>query len=746
MIGRTLAGRYKITRILGAGGFGQTYLAIDIHQRQEEGQAVQVINQCVVKQLQPASQDANFLTVARRLFDTEANTLDRLGSHKQIPKLLGSFEEDNEFYLVQEYIDGQSLEDEIKECGKLCEADVISILEDVLPVLKFIHENHVVHRDLKPDNLIRRRDNGKIVLIDFGAVKEIRTKLLTGEKTALTIGIGTQGYTPSEQLSGKPRYSSDIYALGMTAIHALTGKAPTELPEDFNSLDPHWQGYAEVSPGLTILLSKMTRHYIYQRYSSAEQVMQDLARLDDLPAEVAAAPTYLETSIPEDRIVPTRSKILRWTMGKRAKKLTVAIATILTSAFVLSVRQTNTFVISELAAHDWLVSQQADPGPDPRLLLVSVGDADMREMDGILSDEKLAIALENIQRHDPSVVGLEMLRSAPVGDGADKLRESLQENNLIVTTRLGGFESGESVPPPTGVPLSRISFNDIIVDSDFRVRRSLMLGSLPVASLSTASAKSVSMLAAEAQPFTAENIASSQSGEVPIFSFAAELATRYLQEEHDIEPAANEVLTLGDAQFKRITKTFGAYEDEDVSNYQIFTDYRSPVAVAPTISLQDIINNSFDPSLVKNKVVLVGYTNKNNSDMFFTTYSTAGSREQMPSVVIQAHTVSQILSSVLDGKPVPWALPDWVEVVWIVSLTGIGSTLMVLSQRAAVLISFGVSGLAVAFLASALCFQAGGWVPMTAPMSAFFLSAAGARISKSYQRRYWEAKQRENDA
>lgn len=219
MLGRTLKERYKLTRILGAGGFGQTYLAIDTQKSER--------SQCVVKQLRPASQDKTFLSVARRLFDTESKILEKLGDHSQIPNAIDFFEEDHEFYLVQEFVDGQSLEDEIKQVGKLTEEQAIALLKDVLPVLNFIHDNHVVHRDLKPDNLIRRR-NGEVVLIDFGAVKEIRTHLITGERTGLTIGIGTQGYTPSEQLSGKPRYSSDIYALGMTVINAVTGRSPTD--------------------------------------------------------------------------------------------------------------------------------------------------------------------------------------------------------------------------------------------------------------------------------------------------------------------------------------------------------------------------------------------------------------------------------------------------------------------------------------------------------------------------------------
>ncbi|MFK8186579.1 MAG: CHASE2 domain-containing protein [Phormidesmis sp.] len=741
MLGQTLAGRYKLTRILGAGGFGQTYLALDTHQRPLEGQgnvhSVQVINQCVVKQLQPASQDTNFLSVARRLFETEAKTLGRLGSHAQIPQLLNFFEEDNEFYLVQEYIDGQSLEDEIKELGHLNEADIIALLEDVLPVLQFIHDNHVVHRDLKPDNLIRRRDNGKLVLIDFGAVKEIRTKIITGEQTALTIGIGTQGYTPSEQLSGKPRYSSDLYALGMTAIHALTGKAPSDIPEDFDSLDPQWQNYAQVSPGLAIVLSKMTRHYIYQRYGNVKEVLHDLSRLEELPAEAAAAPTYLETSIPEDRLVPPAPKVLRWRMGKRAKKLTVAIATVLTSAFVLGLRHIEAFVPSELAAHDWLVSQQEDLGPDSRLLLVEVTDADIQSLGGILSDEALAIAIENIQQHDPATIGLGLLRSVPRAPGTARLLKSLTMSNVVATTRLGNFSSGDFVPPPPGMPVGQISFNDIIVDSDFRVRRSLMLGAVGISPNNVVTSQQVSN-----PPSNPLRVASDISTEeVPIFSLAAELAIRYLDIQHDIQPAESDILTLGDVRFNPISSTFGAYRGENTNNYQIFTDYRSPRSVAPTLSLRDMLGNNFDPALVKDKIVLIGYTNRNNGEMFFTTYNTSGNREQMPSVVIHAHAISQILSTVLDGEPLPWASPDWVEVVWIISLTGIGSTLMVLSQRAPILIGFGVSGLVVACLVSVVSFQSGGWVPMTAPMSAFFLSAAGARISKSYQRRYWEARQ-----
>ncbi len=727
MLGQTLANRYKLTRILGAGGFGQTYLAIDTKQSHRPPH---LLNQCVVKQLKPASQDANFLSVARRLFETEADTLKRLGSHDRIPMLVDCFEEDNEFYLVQEFIDGQSLEDEIKQAGKLSEAEVIALLEDVLPTLGFIHQHHVVHRDLKPDNLIRRRDSGDIVLIDFGAVKEIRTRVLTGEQTGLTIGIGTQGYTPSEQLSGKPRYSSDIYALGMTAIHALTGRSPTDLPEDFGSLDPRWQEYAEVSPGLAILLGKMTRHYIHQRYSTTEEVLHDLARLEALPAEAAAADTYLETAFPQAEKAP----ILRWCMGRRAKVWTVAISTVLTSALVLGLRQASAFVASELAIHDWLVSTQPDLGPDPRLLLVEITDADLKALDmRTPSDEVVSKAINNLQKGQPTSIGLDLLRDIPEGAGGEQLRESLKDPNVVVVTKLGSPTGEDAIAPPPYMSFDQISFSDMIVDSDIRVRRALLLDFL-----------NEDMLKGETGANLGGNIGNSLDNDPrrqPIFSLGTELAIRYLEKNNDITPATEDVLQLGDTVFQPIKPTFGGYQKADAAGYQLFLRYRSPENIAFRISFKDVIEGNFDKNLIKDKIVLIGTTSGNSRDLFSTAYNTAGNLKQMPGVILHAQITSQILSTVLDGETLPWALPDSVEIAWIVVLTGIGSTLMILTQKGPILIAFGVSGLLVTCLVSVLCFEAGGWVPMSAPMSAFFLSAAGARISKSYQRRYWEARQ-----
>ncbi|NET70009.1 MAG: CHASE2 domain-containing protein [Sphaerospermopsis sp. SIO1G2] len=241
--GKILGGRYKIIKVLGAGGFGETYIAEDIQLPEHP--------ECVVKQLKPATSKPENLVLARRLFSSEAKTLEKLGIHSQIPQLLAYFEEEEEFYLVQEYILGHDLSQELGAGIYLPESAVIEILKDILQVLRFIHDNGVIHRDIKPGNIIRRHSDRKLVLIDFGAVKEMNTHIMDNlESTAFTIGIGTKGYAPSEQCFGSPKYNSDIYALGMIVIKALTGISPHELKRVSYDEEVQWMEQATVSEEL----------------------------------------------------------------------------------------------------------------------------------------------------------------------------------------------------------------------------------------------------------------------------------------------------------------------------------------------------------------------------------------------------------------------------------------------------------------------------------------------------------------
>lgn len=278
MIGTIIDGRYHIIQNLGQGGFGTTFLAEDT---KRPGNPF-----CVVKQFTPASTDPATLTILKRLFDQEAAMLETLGKHDQIPQLLAHIEEYQEFYIVQEYIKGNDLSDELTSGQKMSEADVIQLLIEILEVLEFVHKYKVIHRDIKPDNIRRRHSDNKIVLIDFGAVKEVRTQLVNkqGQITS-TVIIGTDGYMPLEQQRGKPQLSSDIYAVGIIAIQAITGLLPDKLEEDIKTGEIIWRKYANVSPKLATVLDKMVSYDFRNRYPTAKEALQAVKKLLPQPID-----------------------------------------------------------------------------------------------------------------------------------------------------------------------------------------------------------------------------------------------------------------------------------------------------------------------------------------------------------------------------------------------------------------------------------------------------------------------------
>lgn len=281
--GKVLSGRYRIVRVLGSGGFSETYVAEDL---QRPGNP-----DCVVKRLRVVSNELNTLKLARRLFATEAETLERLGEHEQIPRLLASFEENHEFYLVQEFIEGHPLAKEMLPLRSMPQIKVVYMLLDLLEVLAFVHSEDVIHRDLKPSNIIRRRLDGRLVLIDFGVAKRITTQLAeTSGNTRFTVAVGTPGYTPAEQSAGRPHFNSDIYALGMIAIEALSGRPPHSFNHDALTGAVLWkERVPNLHSGLVEVLDKMLHHDFIQRYRSVQEVQfalkaiaSDLGELDVL--------------------------------------------------------------------------------------------------------------------------------------------------------------------------------------------------------------------------------------------------------------------------------------------------------------------------------------------------------------------------------------------------------------------------------------------------------------------------------
>ncbi len=296
MIGQLLNGRYQITQILTKSRMSQTYLAQDMQIPDEA--------KCLVKQLKHGSHDPAFLHQARSLFQQEAKILHQLGSDfDRIPRLLAYFEEGEEFYLVQEFIEGEPLSKEMGANRHWSESQVRELLKEVLEILKFIHSHKVIHRDIKPENIIRRKKDGKLVLIDFGAVKKVQISQSSNSsatppgytpteeinnpnytptepvnirrETRETDAIGTRGYMPPEQAKAKPHFSSDLYALGMVAIYALTGKQPTQLSENQYG-EIVWGNLVKVSKELELFLNQMVRHYVDYRYQTAQEALQAL--------------------------------------------------------------------------------------------------------------------------------------------------------------------------------------------------------------------------------------------------------------------------------------------------------------------------------------------------------------------------------------------------------------------------------------------------------------------------------------
>lgn len=267
-----LHGRYRAVKVLGQGGFGATFAARNVAL---PGEPV-----CAIKQLRVASNSPNVIDRARKLFEREAATLGKIGNHPQVPSLLDYFQIGGQFYLVQEYVKGLTLKQEVKRYGVFDEFKVRAVLDETLELLKYFQSQSVIHRDIKPANLIRRSIDSRLVFIDFGAVKDevSHTAMFTDDDQApnTSFAIGTPGFAPPEQMAMHPVFSSDIYALGATCLYLLSGKSPRRLGYDPLTGAITWRDRIEVSENLAYVLDKMLQPLISKRYKSPQQVLADL--------------------------------------------------------------------------------------------------------------------------------------------------------------------------------------------------------------------------------------------------------------------------------------------------------------------------------------------------------------------------------------------------------------------------------------------------------------------------------------
>ena len=307
-----LRNRFRVIRVLSdEGGFGRTYLSEDVDKLNER---------CVIKQLAPKFQGTWSQKKAMELFAEEAQRLQDLGEHPQIPTLLAYFEQDGCLYLVQQFINGENLLKELQQRKAYNAREIQSILLDLLPILKFIHDRKVIHRDIKPENIIRHKSDGRLNLIDFGSSKQFTARVQQKSGTS----IGSHGYSPLEQIrDGKAFPASDLFGLGATCFHLLTGNSPFELwMESGYAWVSNWREYlrSPLNPELDFVIDKLLKKDIYERYQSADEVLRDLT-----PKQLLALPPAGKSS---GKIPPTKAPSL-------PKSYPLLRILILVSAFIL---------------------------------------------------------------------------------------------------------------------------------------------------------------------------------------------------------------------------------------------------------------------------------------------------------------------------------------------------------------------------------------------------------------------------
>jgi CHASE2 domain-containing sensor protein len=359
----------------------------------------------------------------------------------------------------------------------------------------------------------------------------------------------------------------------------------------------------------------------------------------------------------------------------------------------------------ELGAFDQMMRWRPNERPDERLLVVAITEKDIQNIQqATLSDQNLNRLLEKLEEYQPLAIGLDIFRDVPIEPGHADLLKHLQQSDRIISVCKSGSADNPGTPPPPGVPEDRVGFADQVIDTDGIIRRSLLF--IAPASPNTSASSSRA---------NTDNICDDSSTQLLSLSF--QLAIRYLQV-RKIQPefTTADELKLGSTVFRPLKENDGGYQNADVGGYQILLNYRSPETVAKQVTLTQVLEGKIDPNWIKDRIVLVGYTAPSKKDDFGTPYS-AGQQEKfkMPGVVVHAQIVSQILSAVLDNRPLFWFWTEWGEVLWIVGWSLVGGILAWRIRHPAGFGFAGVVTLGGLFGVSFAIFTQAGWVPIATP-------------------------------
>lgn len=413
-----LRNRFRVIRVLSdEGGFGRTYLSEDVDKLNER---------CVIKQLAPKFQGTWSQKKAMELFAEEAQRLQDLGEHTQIPTLIAYFEQDGCLYLVQQFINGENLLKELQQRKTYNPREIQSILLDLLPILKFIHDRKVIHRDIKPENIIRNKGDGRLSLIDFGSSKQFTAKVQQKSGTS----IGSHGYSPLEQIrDGKAFPASDLFGLGATCFHLLTGNSPFQLwMESGYAWVNNWRAYlrSPLNPELDFVIDKLLKKDIHERYQSADEVLRDLT-----PKQLLALPPAGKSS---GKIPPTKAPSL-------PKSYPLLRILVLVSAFMLlfgfqeswykHFRRIQTSLVSRLSKHNNSGKNEALLGQPLKITLgkVSLANTLQGQENSVLS---VAITPDGKTIASSGDNGTIQLWNLATGKSISSLNGHSQQVNVVV--------------------------------------------------------------------------------------------------------------------------------------------------------------------------------------------------------------------------------------------------------------------------------------------------------------------------
>lgn len=397
-------------------------------------------------------------------------------------------------------------------------------------------------------------------------------------------------------------------------------------------------------------------------------------------------------------------------MRKHLLKYPFLLASISVTGLLLILRQFGGLDAWEMAIYDDLTRRQPYVDQESRILVVEITEQDIRtQQRAIMSDQIIAETLAILQRHDPSVIGLDIFRDIPQHPGNDQLREELTASNIVVINELGDLAEG-MIPAPEYVPPERVGFNDFALDPDGILRRHLMYAF---------------------------------AGDETFYSFSLRLSLEYLKEkqlELDVYP---DFLQIGETVFPRLSPGAGGYQSIDAAGYQVLLRYRSPDRITHKISLTEILNGQFDPAWIENKVVLIGTTARTSKDYFSTPYSanveSSPSEHKLAGVLVHAQLTSQILSTVLDQSSLIWFWPEWMEIVWMAGWALVGGAIAWWLKHPVWLVGAVTIALASLFGTCWTLFALAGWVPCVAPALSLGITAGCVMTYRVFHITYYDA-------